>query len=141
MTPTLRPGETFLADVLYFRRHAPQRGDVVVFDRPKQPGVRSIMRVVALGGDRVSVLRGRTVVNGTPLNERYAGAGDPAASINTTGEWSVPQGAVFLLGDNRSNSADSRRYGPVPIGSLVGRATEVVVSERFDRIGKWIGTP
>lgn len=141
MAPTVRPGEAFMADVLYFRRHAPRRGDVVVFNRPRQPGARSIMRVVALGGDRVSVVRGRAVVNGTSSNEPYADLGDPAAFTNTTGEWVVPQGAVFVLGDNRANSVDSRLYGPVLIGSLIGRVTEIALSEHFDRVGQWIGTP
>lgn len=141
MAPTLRPGETLLVDVLYFRQHAPQRGDVVAFDRPRQPGERSIMRVVAVSGDRVSVVRGRAVVNGQTLNEPYADLGDPAVSTDTPREWTVPADAVFVLGDNRSNSADSRLYGPVPLSSLIGRATDIVTSDNFDRVGKWIGTP
>lgn len=141
MAPTLRPGESLLADVLYFRRHAPRRGDVVVFHRPEQTGAPSIMRVVALAGDRVSVLRGHAVVNGTTLNEPYADPGDPAMFTNTTGEWIVPQGAVFVLGDNRANSVDSRLYGPVLIGNLIGRVTDIVLSDHFDRVGKWVGTP
>ena len=141
MAPTLRPGETLLADTLYFSRHAPRRGEVVVFNRPQQAGVRAIMRIVALGGDRVSVLGGRAVVNGTPLKEPYADLGDPSFMTNTTGESTVPQDSVFVLGDNRANSVDSRLYGPVPVGSLVGRLTDIVLSERVDRIGKWVGTP
>lgn len=141
MAPTLRPGESLLADVLYFQRHEPRRGDVVVFKRPERPGALSIMRVIAIAGDRVSVVDGHAVVNGKVLNETYADPGDPAVFTNTTGEWVVPQGAVFVLGDNRANSVDSRLYGSLPIGSLIGRATDIVLSHQFDRVGKWVGTP
>jgi signal peptidase I len=141
MLPTLRPGETLLADTHYFNSHAPRRGAVVVFNRPQQPGVRAIMRIVALGGDRVAVLGGRAVVNGTPLSEPYADLGDPASFTNTTREWSVPQGAVFLLGDSRANSVDSRLYGPVPVSDLVGPVTDIVVSAQLSRVGRSVGTP
>jgi signal peptidase I len=99
------------------------------------------MRIVALGGDRVAVLGGRAVVNGTPLSEPYADLGDPASFTNTTREWSVPQGAVFLLGDSRANSVDSRLYGPVPVSDLVGPVTDIVVSAQLSRVGRSVGTP
>lgn len=76
MAPTLRPGETLLVNTLYYRSHPPQRGDVAAFTHPKQPGVRHITRIVALGGDRISLSGGRSVVNGIPANEPYADFGD-----------------------------------------------------------------
>ena len=143
MMPTLRPGETLLADTLHYRSHAPQRGDVAVFTLPKQSDVRHIMRIVAVGGDRIALTNGHAVVNGTPVNEPYVDVGDATLPRNTMAEVTVPKDAVFVLGDSRSNSADSREgsVGPIPVNDLDGRVTEIVVSEDLSRVGKWIGTP
>jgi signal peptidase I len=144
MEPTLREGEYVLADATYYRNHKPSRGDVVVYVHPKQPGVHFIRRVIAIEGDRVAVRGGRAVVNGMMVEEPYVDVGDPKAPFNNMSEVRVPAGMVFVLGDSRAHGADSREmtsHGAVPVGSLIGRVTDVAFSRVLTRMGRWIGTP
>jgi signal peptidase I len=144
MDPTLRVGDTLLVDTRYYRTHPPARGEVAAYINPRQPGVTFIKRIVALGGDKIAVSGGHVVIEGKPVAEPYVDVGDAASSQNNMPETAVPAGFVFVLGDNRENSADSRQadtHGPVPVGSLIGRATELVSSSELSRFGKWIGTP
>ncbi len=144
MEPTLRQGENLLADTFYYRSHSPARGEIVVYSIPKDPNLRYIKRVVAIAGDRVAVRDGRAIVNGTPVNEPYITVGDAKAFYNTTPTYTVPAGHVFVMGDNRANSMDSRataQHGPVPVSSLIGRVTDIAFSREVTRIGRWVGTP
>jgi signal peptidase I len=144
MEPTLRATEWLLADTSYFKQHTPSRGDVIVYRLPNYPGTTFVKRVVALAGDRVAFRNGQTLVNGTALVEPYANVGDPKASLNTTAEFVVPADHLFVAGDNRANSVDSRmwrQHGPVPIENLVGRATEVFLADVPERGGLWVGSP
>lgn len=141
MAPTLRVGETLLVDTRYFLGHPPAGGDVVAFIRPQQSDTRSIARIVAVAGDRIEIGRGHIVVNDRPVDEPYIDAGDSGFALNNRSATTVPAGTVYVLGDNRANSADSRLYGPLPIGALIGRATEILLSADVDRIGRWVGTP
>lgn len=144
MEPTLREGEYVLADATYYRTHKPSRGDVVVYVHPKQPGTHFIRRVVAVEGDRVAVRGGRAVVNGMAVEEPYIDVGDPNAPSNNVPETRVPTGQVFVLGDSRAHSSDSRQvttHGAVPVANLIGRVTDVAFSRIVTRMGRWIGTP
>ncbi len=144
MEPTLHPGEVFLADPTYYRHHAPSRGEVIIYFNPKHPTEHNIKRIVALGGDRIAVRAGAAIVNGTPADEPYIKVGDPEFSLNNVTEETVTPGHVYVLGDNRANSTDSRdrtQHGPVPLGNLVARATDIVFSPEVSRMGGWIGTP
>lgn len=124
----------------------PKRGDIVVFRFPKDPTVDYIKRIVGLPGDRIGYLNKQIYVNGEPAKQTilgvYEGAGhggellmneelgtithdilvrkgDPSAK---EGEFVVPDGQYFVMGDNRDNSNDSRFWGAVPEANLVGRA-------------------
>ncbi len=144
MEPTLRVGEVFLADATYYRNHQPSRGEVVVYVHPKQAGMHFIKRIVAVEGDRVALKAGLAVVNGMPVAEPYAEAGPPDAQFANVPETRVEAGHVFMLGDNRANSVDSRdtvAHGQVPVGNLIGRATDIAFSRAVNRMGRWIGTP
>jgi len=144
MEPTLREGEYVLADATHYRNHKPNRGDVVVYVHPKQPGLHYIRRVVAIEGDRVAVRGGRAVVNGVMVEEPYVDVGDPIAPYNNMSEVRVPAGMVFVLSDSRAHGADSREltsHGAVPVTGLIGRVTDVAFSRVLTRMGRWIGTP
>jgi signal peptidase I len=144
MAPTLRRGEYFLADATYYRSRQPSRGEVAVYVHPKQPDGHYIKRIVATEGDRVAIRAGRAIVNGMAVEEPYVERGDPKAPFADTPETRVPPGHVFVLGDNRAFSTDSRdaaAHGPVPIGNLIGRVTDIAYSNRLTRLGRWIGTP
>ena len=124
MVPTLQPGEHVLADKLAYRFGDPQRGDLVVFHSPRT-GEVLLKRVVALPGDRVGIEDSALVVNGRRLSEPYV---KDAALIDGEyfGPIHVPQGSVFVLGDRRSDSVDSRVFGPVPESALIGRVDALV---------------
>lgn len=144
MEPTIRRGEHILADTRWYRHHAPARGDIAIYKLPRDPEVYFVKRIVAVAGDRVSVKDGRAYVNGAPVAEPYANFGDPKAFLNNTPEFVVPAGHVFVLGDNRGNSTDSRlasTHGYVPVANLTARVTDIAVSSELGRLGRWIGTP
>lgn len=144
MEPTLRAGEYFLADASYYRSRQPSRGEMVVYIHPKRPGEQHTRRVVAVEGDRIAVRGGRAIVNGMAVMEPYVDVGDPKAPLNNMPEMRVPVGHVFVLGDNRAHSPDSRAsaaHGTVPVSNLIGRATDIAISRYLARLGRWIGTP
>jgi signal peptidase I len=102
-----------------------------------------IKRILALAGDRIAIKGGRAVVNGKALEEPYADFGDPRLPFNNTQELVVPRGHVFVLGDNRANSRDSRvrAHGFVAVGDLEGRASRIAFTWDLARLAQWIGTP
>jgi signal peptidase I len=130
MERTFEPGQYVLVDKLSPRFDAYHRGDIVVF-RPPEGFQRGdtpfIKRVIGVGGDVVEIRDGGVVVNGAPLDEPYAYADPPGSEPERTissgpTTWQVPDGAVFLLGDHREDSEDSRVFGPVPVSQVLGRA-------------------
>jgi signal peptidase I len=144
MEPTLRVGEYFLADATYYRSRAPSRGDVAVYLHPKQAHLYYIKRIVAVEGDRIAIRGGRAVVNGMMVEEPYLDAAVAEGRFANMPELRVPAGHVYVLGDNRSNSVDSRdsvAHGAVPVGNLIGRVTDIAISRHLPRIGRWVGTP
>jgi signal peptidase I len=144
MEPTLRVGEYFLADATYYRSRAPSRGDVAVYLHPKQAHLYYIKRIVAVEGDRIAIKGGRAVVNGMMVEEPYLDIAVAEGRFANMPELRVPAGHVYVLGDNRSNSVDSRdsvAHGAVPVSNLIGRVTDIAISRHLPRIGRWVGTP
>ena len=107
----------------------PARGDVVVFDSPRD-GERLIKRIVAIGGDTVSLSDGRLAVNGVTAGDQVSEAfGEHFALLNLEdgggpdlASLTLPEGMVLALGDHRGNSQDGRFFGPIPETEIVGRA-------------------
>ena len=144
MLPTLEIDDRVLVSKIAYRFNGPQVGDVIVFDSPfstdssqdplwvratrnvlEAVGVRTarvedlIKRVIAVGGDRLEIRDNRVIVNGIPLDEPYLTAGYRMRDLSP---FYVPADHVWVMGDNRDNSQDSRRFGPVPLEDVVGRA-------------------
>jgi len=118
MKPTLQDGEFVLVNRLSYLLGTPQRGDIIVFHFPLDPGSQDLIkRVIGLPGDVISVRSGVLSVNGQPLKEPYI-----AAAPLYTGEWVIPQGELFVLGDNRNDSSDSHAWGMLPLKEVVGKA-------------------
>jgi signal peptidase I len=118
MKPTLQDGEFVLVNRLAYRVGTPQRGDIIVFHFPLDPSSQDLIkRVIGLSGDRITVSNGVVYVNGHPLNEPYI-----AAPPMYSGEWVIPKGELFVLGDNRNDSSDSHSWGMLPIKEIVGKA-------------------
>jgi signal peptidase I len=117
MQPNLYRGDRVMTEKVSYRFAAPQRGDVVIVRRPA-PEESLIKRVVALPGEVVEVRQGHVWVDGALIEEpwvTYFGGPDYGAA-------SVPVDHVFVLGDNRPNSRDSREIGPVPLSAVRGHA-------------------
>jgi signal peptidase I len=118
MAPTLRPGDHLLVEKLSYRFGSPRRGDLVVFRAP-DGGSLAVKRIVGLAGDHVAIEDGVLAVNGKLRHEPYVD--QPSIDSVYFGPVVVPRGDVFVMGDNRADSHDSRDYGPVSRSSLVGR--------------------
>jgi signal peptidase I len=121
MEPTLHIGDRILVAKFYYRVAPVQRGEVIVFRYPLNPGKDFVKRVVGLQGDRVELRQGVVFLNGGPRPDLTPLGGDPACAQNY-GPKTVTANHLFVMGDNRCNSEDSRFFGLVPIQNVVGRA-------------------
>jgi len=120
MEPTLVSGEYVIVNRLSYRLGNPRQGDIIVFHYPVNPEEEFIKRVIGLPGDQIEVKNGSVYVNGQILEENYL-----RARTNYLGTWTVPEGNLFVLGDNRNNSSDSHDWGTVPMEYVVGKAVLV----------------
>jgi signal peptidase I len=125
MVPTLYPGDRIVVEKLSFRVRSPHLGDVVVFRPPAKlqaagyPADQAfIKRVIAVAGQTVQVHQGRVYVDQIPLKEPYI-AEPPAYEMPAV---RVPEGMLFMMGDNRNNSNDSHVWGFLPKTNVIGRA-------------------
>jgi len=127
MVPTLEIGDRVLVNKLSYRTGDVERGDVVVFARPGGPGADGIAdlikRVVALPGETVEGRDGQVLVDGEALDEDYL---PPGVATTPFPEYTVPDDHVWVMGDNRGASDDSRRFKGVPLDDVVGRAFVII---------------
>jgi len=117
MNPTLLNGEFVLVNRLAYRMGDMQRGDIIVFRSTTSPDLDLIKRIIGLPGDVIEIKNGQDIVNGQTLTEPYI-----AAAPNYKGQWQVPDGHLFVLGDNRNDSSDSHQWGLLPFENIVGKA-------------------
>ena len=118
MEPNLLPHDRVLVNKFIYRFRTPRPGQIVVLKPPTDPSRNYIKRVVAVSGQRVEIHANHVYVNGRMLPESYLSV----ATAGTYGPVLVPAHEVFVLGDNRGNSEDSRAFGFVPDRNLVGEA-------------------
>jgi signal peptidase I len=108
--------------------HNPQRGDIIVFEFPEDPSKDFIKRVIGIGGDTIEIRNKQLIVNGTPVKNIHAIYNDPKIYDGRTqprdnlGPIKVPQGKLFVMGDNRDSSYDSRFWGFVDLSAVKGEA-------------------
>jgi signal peptidase I len=131
MERTLEPGQYVLVDKLTPRWDAYSRGDVIVFNPPgslTDDPTPFIKRVIGLPGDTVELRDGKVYVNGVDLGEHYLfanGAGVQEPTQPSPGDqdtWVIPEGQLFVMGDHRESSSDSRVFGPISVSDVIGRA-------------------
>ena len=131
MEMTLEPDQYVLVDKLTPRFDTYKRGDIVVFTPPEvwaqSDGTPYIKRVIGIGGDTIEIHDGKAFVNGVELVEDYVFKNADGTPQDTEDplqmeSWEVPQGELFLMGDHRGSSADSREFGTVAIDKVIGRA-------------------
>ena len=139
MEPTLQIGDRIIVDKLSYHLHDVHRGDIVVFARPPledQAYADLVKRVIGLPGETISSRDGQVYINGKLLAEPWLPKvdqgvtgtlpGDPNEQFNLPGPVKIPAGEYFVMGDNRTDSEDSRFFGPIPGSLIVGRAVAVV---------------
>ena len=123
MRPTLQSAERLVVNKFIYRFRAPERGEILVFRYPRDPSRDFIKRVIAVPGDTIEIKDGRVFVNQQLMNEPYI-------LSKTRGDYplaTVPDGHIFVMGDNRNNSEDSRfaDVGFVPFELVKGKAVLV----------------
>ena len=123
MYPTLHDGERLVVEKMTYYVQKPARGDIIVCFYPGH-AISRVKRIVALPGERVSISRGKVFINGAALDEGAYWDGRIAGQME---ERLVPEGSVFVLGDNRNHSTDSRdeSVGFIPYEKILGRAALV----------------
>ena len=140
MLPTLQVGDRIIVNKLSYDLHAVHRGDIVVFARPPledQEYADLVKRVIGLPGETISSKDGSVYINGKKLNEPWLppaeqnqtgplAGDDPHPQFNLPGPVHIPEGEYFVMGDNRTDSEDSRFFGPIPKSLIVGRAVAVI---------------
>jgi len=124
MEPSFQSGDYIFTSKVTYKFRKPDRGDIVVFKSPKNPDIDYIKRIIGLPGDKVIISNGVVSVNGIVLNEKYIS--------DKTNLWDngfvkdnvpiiIPDEEVFVMGDNRPRSSDSREFGPIPIETIIGQ--------------------
>ncbi len=139
MYPTLQVGDRIIVNKLSYDLHGIHRGDIVVFRRPPledQDYADLVKRVIGLPGETISSRDCKIYINGKPLAEPWlppgpsscsaALPGDAHEQFNLPGPIKIPAGQYYVMGDNRTDSEDSRYFGPISKSLIVGRAVAVV---------------
>lgn len=119
MFPTLHTSERVLVNRLVYELRPPKPGEVVVLKDPSQSTRELIKRVVAVGGETIEVRKGIVYVDGKALDETYANMNHPQPEV---APFKVPSGMVYVMGDNRGRSLDSRMMGPISLSNVDGKA-------------------
>jgi signal peptidase I len=128
MEETIMTGDMVFSEKVSYYFRTPARGDIVTFADPEVAGRTLIKRVIATGGQTVDLQNGHVVVDGVVLDEPYTNGKESyplartASDVTITYPYTVPQGCLWVMGDNRTASQDSRYFGPISAGSVTGRA-------------------
>jgi signal peptidase I len=127
MEPTLHNGELILVDKWTYLFRPPARGDVIVFVAPPHPDEDYVKRIIAIPGDRITIIDTKVYVDGVLLNETYVSPVNQGNIFNykNINNMLIPPGMYFVLGDDRIRSSDSRDWGLVPRANIIGRAALV----------------
>ena len=118
MEPNLHDGQFLIINKVDYYLHPPERGDVIVFHSPANPRKDFIKRVIGLPGEEVEIREGQVLVNGVGLEETYIAQ----TSNRSWGPEVVGESEYFVLGDNRTNSSDSRSWGMLDGDAIIGKA-------------------
>jgi signal peptidase I len=117
MEPTLERGDAVIVRRIRFTPdNPPNRGDLIFFRDPITKKDWLVKRVIGLPGETLIIWAGRVYINGVPLDEPYVNG-----IVEEYGMWHIPKDAVFVMGDNRPSSNDSRDFGPVPLDLIEGK--------------------
>ena len=131
MVGNLHDGQYLIIDKVTYNSYlndfglgGPQRGDVIVFEPPNRPDDDYVKRIIGLPGETVEIRGGAIFINGEPLDEPF----DPNTGSYSLSPRVIPEGEVFVLGDNRNNSNDSHTWGPLPIENIVWASLVILLA-------------
>jgi len=122
MEPSFKNNNYLITEKITYKFRAPERGEVIIFHPPGNPSVNYIKRVIGLPGDTVTIQDGSVYINGKQILEPYLNSNNETKSDN--GEkytLTLKENEYFVLGDNRTQSRDSRELGPIPSANIVSR--------------------
>lgn len=124
MFPTLSENDRVFVNKIVYDISEPQRGDIITLEAPDREDAEYIKRIIGLAGDTVEIKEGKVYVNGEQLVEDYIAEGAYTDAYDTS-KWEIPEGYVFVMGDNRAfrASKDSRSLGLIEVDSIVGKAS------------------
>ncbi len=129
MLETIQEGDLLVGEKVSLHASSPKYGDVVTFDSPMNPGTTLIKRVIATAGQVIDLRDGIVYIDGQALDEASYTLGKRTDSLSNydgsagiTYPYTVPAGCVFVMGDNRTNSLDSRYFGPVSVSAVTSKA-------------------
>ncbi len=123
MEPNFQDGNYILTSRITYRFRQPQRGDVIVLKAPSNPDIEYIKRIIGLPGDTIMIKDGNVYVNEKEIPEQFTSAATNVWQDGFSKEgvpFTVPAGDLFVMGDNRPRSSDSREFGPIPENSVIG---------------------
>jgi signal peptidase I len=141
MEPTLKVGDCFMVRLHPYKHERPQRGDLVVFPYPEDRSTRFVKRLIGLGGEKLEIRNKQVFIDAKPLDEPYKQHADPKVypgdgiPQDYFGPITIPEGSVFVMGDNRDNSHDSRFFGSIPVADIDGKALYIYRTSDLSRIG------
>jgi len=155
MVPTILPGDYLLANKAMYQRSGPEQGDIVVFPHPNQRHKIFIKRIIGLPGDTIILKNNILTINNKEITQYnrndktytekngnavyHVNWSDTDNKITSFNEMTIPTGFCFVMGDNRSNSVDSRHFGPIPLRDIMGKAEYIYKPalswKRFGLIG------
>jgi len=135
MEPTLLVGDCLVADTKIYKSEKPKRGDIIIFEFPKDPSKDFIKRVIATEGEKVEIIRNKIYINDQLMDDPWGHFRRPRSSIEDYPPVKVPPDCLFVMGDNRDNSQDSRFWGFVNIKKVKGKALYLYWANNKNRIG------
>jgi signal peptidase I len=143
MAPLFHSHDYLIVEKVSYKLHQPERGDIVVFRYPRNPEVNYVKRVIGLPGEKVRLENGKVKIispeypDGIALDESYLSdistyAQPNHTSLGSIAEFTVGENSIFVMGDNRTASSDSREWGNVPDGYVIGKV--VLQAYPLDRV-------
>ena len=135
MEKTLRAGDLIMADMDYYNSNKVNRNDIAILSSTNSPDELMIKRVIAFGGEKISIVDGKIFIDGKEYVESNPNLILENNSSDDLGEMTIPKDHIFIIGDNRPNSLDSRMFGTIPVKNLKGKPLYVYFSSNLNRIG------
>jgi len=125
MEPTLHTNDRIYVSRISYKFDSVKRGDIVVVQSPMNPDIWFVKRAIALPKDSILFKEGRVYVNSQLLEESYSSVQTNVwdnGIIQENIPYIIPEGSLFIMGDNRPHSSDSRQFGTIPLSTVVGKA-------------------